>query len=169
MPPPCARPATTLRSPSALSFCPLPVQYYQVNGAGNASWNGKYNLVGSVSSRPLYQLSANAANQLYLDKGAWRLAIRGQRVFYVAGSNADSLPPLAGWAVYPGGGAAPAPTLVAAPTYSRELELGRAATKSTTMKKLGFFDGAGTSQAADPGFLGPTSPQPRLGLCGAHS
>ena len=32
-----------------------------------------------------------------------------------------------------------------------------AATKSTTIKNLGFFDGEGTSHSADPGFLGVLS------------
>lgn len=92
---------------------PVP-RYYNVTGAGAADWNGQYVLEGSFKGHPQYHNDRNVLHGLYLDKGAWRLAIRGREVFYVAPPPRSSLPVLTGWTV--ASGTAPPPVLVAGPT-----------------------------------------------------
>lgn len=74
----------------------------------------QYVLEGSFKGLPQYHNDRNVSHGLYLDKGAWRLAIRGREVFYVAPPPRSSLPALTGWTV--ASGTAPPPVLVAGPT-----------------------------------------------------
>lgn len=89
---------------------PLP-PYYNVTGAGSASWNGQY-VRQRVGDQDLYTaVSSTCSNcQLYASKGVWRLAIHGKELMYVA-SGPSEHPPLSGWVV--ANGSAPAPTLSA--------------------------------------------------------
>lgn len=98
-------------------------KYYTVKGAGSADWNGQYNLMKSstlgLAKTPVYTSTVNAKHQIYYSgatshaASGWRLAVNGVEVFYLGGTNVDTIPPLTGWKI--GGGAAPAPTLVAGP------------------------------------------------------
>jgi hypothetical protein len=94
---------------------------YTVKGAGSADWNGQYNLVEGSSKygRIFYASTVDAKHQIYYSgatshaAAGWRLAVSGLEVFYLGGTNVDTIPPLTGWKI--SGGAAPAPTLVAGP------------------------------------------------------
>ena len=97
---------------------------YTVSGAGAGSWNGLYTLdhehadSDSVQGSTLvWTQSTDKKHQLYWAReeaqGAWRLAIRGQAVYYLGeGGQGGGLPPLTGWQVE-GAGKAPPPTLIA--------------------------------------------------------
>jgi hypothetical protein len=54
-----------------------------------------------------------AACSLYQSSGWWRLALEGKELFYIAGSETGSAPPLTHWMLK--NGSAPAPTLVEGP------------------------------------------------------
>ena len=93
-------------------------KYYNVSGAGSASWNGQYGQNGSQKGAPIYTKEGTAQSLYRL--GAWRLGISGKQLMYVAGGAgaSDGLPPLTGWAVATGhlhNGTAPAPALAAGP------------------------------------------------------
>jgi hypothetical protein len=94
---------------------PIP-KYYNVTGAGGASWNGQYVHTGSAFSAPLFT-KKSSDHALYRDSGAWRLAIKGTVLAYTAsGPGKDGgLPPLANWLVA-SGHVAPAPALLAGPS-----------------------------------------------------
>ena len=99
---------------------PLPPQaipqWFTVAGAGVACWNGKYALGPGTNGPPMYEQVANTSHALYKGSadGAWRIAVQGVAVAYVA-VQGGSLPPATGWYVGPLGHS-PAPTLVAGPT-----------------------------------------------------
>ena len=94
--------------------------YYIVAGAGDATWNGKYDLAHEVGGYeypyPSYRLATNKSRSIYCNAaGAWRAAVRGMALAYIAGdAPASALPPLVGWSVAVLG-TAPAPMLVAGP------------------------------------------------------
>jgi hypothetical protein len=96
---------------------PIP-KYFNVTGAGDHAWNGQYMHNGTDGSAPRYQKESGADSSTFAlyRFGAWRLAIEGKEVFYVASGvgSGGALPPLTGWAISTGTG--PAPTLVAGPT-----------------------------------------------------
>lgn len=95
-----------------------PPRYYDVAGAGDAAWNGRYALQEARNDGALMYFSTNAdcPNQkhcsLYKYGGEWRLASYGQEVFYVG--DVGGLPPLKGWTT--ADGSEPAPILTAGPT-----------------------------------------------------
>jgi hypothetical protein len=100
---------------------PNPPKYYDVAGAGDAAWNGRYMLQESKADEALVYVSSNAdcPNQkpcsLYTFGGVWRLASQGLEVFYVGDASVPGgLPPPTGWSA--ADGSEPAPTLTAAPT-----------------------------------------------------
>jgi hypothetical protein len=112
---------------------PVP-KYYDVVGAGEKAWNGRYEQKGTFEGWPQWVQAATAASthSLYFCEGGWRLAIQGKELFYVAaqeeggGNGAEgafSLPPLKGWQVADGG-KAPAPSLVAGPNGTASVETG---------------------------------------------
>ena len=93
---------------------------YTVVGAGDASWNGKYDLVKTstalaAASSPTYALTSNATRSIYNAMGFWRIAVHGVGLAYTADQTTPSqLPPAKGWT--PAAlGKAPAPTLTAGP------------------------------------------------------
>eukprot|EP00040_Diaphanoeca_grandis_P027150 m.153873 g.153873 ORF g.153873 m.153873 type:complete len:638 (+) comp30857_c1_seq3:113-2026(+) len=93
---------------------PVPT-YYNVTQAGSTDWNGQYVHNGTKFGRTPYYVSlAQPTHSLYKDKDAWRLAILGTEIEYVAVEGDGSLPPLTGWSV--SNGTAPPPVLIAGPT-----------------------------------------------------
>jgi len=96
-----------------------PPKYYDVAGAGDAAWNGRYTLQHTNDGELKYDNSNDACPNnlpcsLYTYKGEWRLASYGKEVFYVGDVSMDGLPPLKGWTV--ADGSEPAPTFTAGPT-----------------------------------------------------
>ena len=97
-----------------------PANYY-VRGAGDATWNGKYDLAHEedaedVGGYPSYVLATNSSRRLYPNGlGVWRIAVKGVALAYVTSeAQASALPPLEGWSIATLG-TAPPPTLVAGP------------------------------------------------------
>jgi len=93
-------------------------EYYDVLGAGNDVWNGRYTLQKTSDSADVVYTSTNkdcpnhVPCSLYAFQGVWRLASRGKGVFYRAAGESGNVPPSIGWVSADGTG--PAPTLVAA-------------------------------------------------------
>lgn len=98
-----------MEAPVPPSEAPL---YYNVTGAGSTTWNGQYKRSGD--SQLAYDSTTCETCSLYQNSGAWRLAIRGKELMYVA-SSSTTLPPTSSndWTV--DNGTAPAPSLVAGP------------------------------------------------------
>merc|ERR1711871_1722136 len=90
-------------------------QYYDVIGAGNTVWNGRYTLQTASDSTPTVYTSSNKdcpnnePCSLYSYGGVWRLASAGKEVFYHALGDSGAVPPTIGWVSADGSG--PAPTL----------------------------------------------------------
>jgi len=97
-------------------------EYYDVVGAGDSVWNGRYKRQRTSDSSDLVYKSTNSncphgePCSLYSWNGEWRLASQGKELFYTAPGAVGTLPPKDGWVA--ADGAEPAPKLVAAPDAS---------------------------------------------------
>jgi ribosomal protein L22 len=93
---------------------------FLLEGAGDAGWNGFYNMGGTQSALKAYAHSKSKEKRLYCDASGRWVCVEGGEFFYFAPGGKGPRPPTGGWSVQRG--AAPAPQLSWNPDAKARLE-----------------------------------------------